>query len=227
MKLTNHKKGSHRDRELYSLLESQVALNTEQIWLLLFKNNCKRIVQRRLKKLVENKKISRFRVSLDESYVYYVNRKPGQLEHVLGVSWAFTWINLTLNSMEKLHCFDREVKDYKLIRPDAFVGIKNLWFDSYSFYFIEIDIVESGNDFSLKVKKYQELYNSESYVNMWWVPLSKRFPVIIVITTGRVKTIQEKINKENVNGLEFRIYSLDQVKEVCLNGSSSISGLRA
>ncbi len=193
------------------------------IRLLLFKGNCLRIVQRRLTILSTPPyaKINRERMRLGEPYIYYMDRKPGQLEHVLGVSWIFTWINITLKSMERLHSFDREVKEYKLIRPDAFMVIKNLWQDMLHFYFIELDIHKSGNDFSKKVKKYNELYSSGSYMNMWWVENAKKFPTIIVVTTGRVKTIKEKIDKENINDLEFRVYSLDTIKEECLNGRSS------
>lgn len=217
-----------RDKSIYYLLESMGALNTDQIRLLVFKGNCLRIVQRRLTILSTSPyaKIKRERLRLGEPYVYYMDRKPGQIDHVLGVSWVYTWINVTLSNMEKIHCFDREAKEYKTIRPDAFVGIKNLWQDAMYFYFVELDIGRSGNDFAKKVKKYNEVFNSESYMGMWWVPLSKRFPAIIVVTTGRIKTIKEKIEKENVNGLEFRVYSLEQIKEECLNGSSSSGSVR-
>lgn len=226
MQLTNHAKCSRRDKELFRLLESQGALNTDQIRLLLFPNNVLRIAQRRLKKLADRKAIKRSRISLDEPNYYYMDSKPGQLEHVLGVSWIYVWITSTLNSMERLHCFDREVKDYKLVRPDAFAGIKNLWKDSLSFYFVELDIDESGNDFRVKARRYNNLYASGSYMKMWWAPHSKRFPPIIVVTTGRVKKLQEKIQEENIQNLEFRVYSLDYVKEECSNGRSSASSIR-
>lgn len=224
--LSNHKKGSLRDKELFRLLESQGALDTDQIRLLLFPSTCLRIVQRRLKKLTDAGKIRRTRISIDEPYYYYMV-KPGQFEHVLGVSWIYVWIRLTLTSMERIHCFDREVKDYKLVRPDAFAGVKNLWKDSIAFFFIELDIDESGNDFGVKVKRYNDLYISENYLNQWWVPLSKRFPPIIVVTTGKVKKITGKIQKENVHNLEFRVYSLEQVKGECLHGRGSGSSLRS
>ncbi|MDR3586314.1 MAG: hypothetical protein P4L59_13490 [Desulfosporosinus sp.] len=225
--MSNHKKGSLRDRELFRILESQGALNTEQVQGLLFRDNVPHTARRRLKKLYDDKKVKRDRISISEPFFYYLDKKPGQIDHVLGVSWVYVWIMSTLNSMERLHCFDREVKDYKLVRPDAFVGVKNLWKDSLAFFFVELDIDESGNDFGIKVRRYNELYISENYLNQWWVPLSKRFPPIIVVTTGRVKKLQEKIQKENVQNLEFRVYSLDRVKEECINGSSRSSSLRA
>jgi len=225
--LNHHKKCSHRDKALFRLLESQGALDTDQIQHLLFGDNVPHTARRRLKKLYDTKKIKRDRFSINEPYFYYLDKKPGQVEHVLGVSWVYVWIMSTLTNMEKIHCFDREVKDYKIIRPDAFVGVKNLWKDSISFYFVELDIDESGHDFGIKAGRYNELYKSEGYLKQWWVPLAKRFPPIIVVTTGRVKKLQEKIDKENVHNLEFRVYSLNQVREECLNGASSRRGLRA
>jgi len=220
--MTNHKKCSRRDKALYDLLESQTCLDTDMIHQLLFKGNCLRIVQRRLAKLSEPPyaKINRDRRNF-EPYFYYMDRKPGQLDHVLGVSWVYTWIASNLTNMEKLHCFDREVKDFKLIRPDAFVAVKNLWKDSFSFAFVELDIGRSGNDFAKKVKRYNDLFASEDYLKMWWVSHTKRFPKIIVVTTGRIKTLQEKIDQENVHNLEFQVYTLENIKEECSNGRSS------
>ena len=195
---------------------------------LLFKGNCLRIVQRRLEKLSSPPypKIKRDRRRLGEPYFYYMDHKPGQLDHVLGVSWVFTWISLTLSNMERIHSFEREVK-YKSIRPDAFCAVKNLWQDAFYFYFVELDINRSGHDFGKKVKKYNELFSSGTYMNQWWVPLSRRFPAIIVVTTGRAKNIKEKIERENANGLEFRVYSLDNIKEECLNDGCSKASIRS
>jgi hypothetical protein len=208
-------------------LETNGSLDTDQIQLLLFNDNVPHTARRRLKKLSDTKKIKRDRFSINEPYFYYLDKKPGQIEHVLGVSWVYVWIISTLSSMERIHCFYREVKDYKIIRPDAFVGVKNLWKDSLSFFFVELDIDQSGHDFGIKAGKYNDLYRSEGYLNQWWVTLAKRFPPIIVVTTGKVKTIEEKISKANTNNLEFRVYSLDHVKEECINGSSSKCSLRA
>lgn len=224
--LNNHAKCSRRDKELYRLLETQGALSTDQIRLLLFPDTCLRIVQRRLKKLTENGKIKRERISIDEPYYYYSTKKPGQLEHVLGVSWIYTWVRLSLNESLSLHSFDREVT-YKTLRPDAFIGVKSTWSNKFTFFFAELDIAESGHDFGEKVKRYCEYFSSGSYLNQWWVPLAKRFPIIRVITTGNVKKLEKRITKANTQNLEFQVFSLNNVKEECLNGASSRRSLRA
>lgn len=224
--LSNHAKCSHRDKELFRLLESQGALSTEQIHLLLFRDNVPHTTRRRLKKLTDKGRIKRERVSIDEPYYYYSIKKPGQLEHVLGVSWIYTWVRLSLNESIYLHNFDREVT-YKTLRPDAFIGVKATWPNSFTFFFAELDISESGHDFGEKVKRYCEYFASGAYLNQWWVPLAKRFPIIRVVTTGNVKNLEKKIAKTNTANLEFQVFSLEQVKEECANGSSGRRSVRA
>ena len=223
--LSNHQKCYRRDKDLIRLLETQAALNTEQIRLLLFRDASLRIVQRRLKKLTERKLIKRSRLSIDSPFYYYLGAKPGQLDHVLGVSWIYVWVCSALSSGMTLHCFDREI-DLGIIRPDAFIGVKG-WTGKFSFFFAELDVDESGNDFSEKVKRYNSYYSSGAYQNQWWVSMAKRFPVIRVVTTGHVNSLEKRISKVNANNLEFQVFSLHHVKEECQNGSSCSSGLRA
>ena len=224
--LNHHKKCSRRDKDLFRLLESQGALDTDQIKLLLFRDTCLRIVQRRLKKLTDSGKIRRERISIDQPYYYYISKKPGQLEHVLGVSWIYVWACSGLTETIRLHSFEREVT-HKTLRPDALICVKNIWKDSFSFFYAEFDIAESGHDFGEKVKRYNEFYSSGEYLKMWWVPLSKRFPIIRVVTTGKIESLKKRIAKTNVNNLEFQVFSLSQIKEECINGASSRRGLRA
>ena len=223
--LSNHKKGSLRDRELFQLLETQRALNTDQIQLLLFGDNVPHTTRRRLRKLVDSKKIKRDRVSINEPYFYYLDKKPGQIDHALGVSWIYTWVCSSLSDVIHLHSFEREVV-HKTLRPDALICVKNTWSNSFSFFYAEFDIAESGHDFAEKVKRYNEFYVSSEYLKMWWVPLAKRFPIIRVVTTGKVESILLRIAKENVNNLEFQVFSLEQVKEECLHGSGSRCSIR-
>ena len=223
--LSNHVKCSHRDSQLYRLLELNTALNTDQVKLLLFPDTCLRIVQRRLKKLVDTGKVKRGRVSIDEPYYYYLIKKPSQLEHVLGVSWIYAWVHSSLSDSIHLHSFEREVT-YKTLRPDALICVKNAWSNAFSFFYTEMDISESGHDFSEKVRRYNEFYSSGEYLRLWWVPLAKRFPVIRVVTTGNAESIRKKIDKANTHNLEFQVFSLQQVKGECTNGSSSKRSLR-
>ena len=222
--MKNHEKGSRRDKELLRLVGEQSALNTEQLRLLLFSDVNQSMAYRRLSRLVERKYLKRDRFSVNEPYFYYTDRKPGQPDHVLGVSWIYTWIRLKLHSWEKLHSFERE-QNYKILRPDAFIAVKNVWENKLSFSFAEFDVAESGNKFD-KVEKYNSLYSSEGYLGAWWVPLATRFPPVIIVTTGSIKRIQERIDADNSSNLDFRPYTLDWIKEECFNGRSGSKGLR-
>lgn len=224
--MNNLQKCSLRDKKLINLLNEQTALTTEQVKLLLFKDVSLRVAQNRLNKLTLSKRIKRDRFTVYEPYFYYLSSKPGQIEHVLGVSWIYVWVMLSLGNMENLHCFEREV-DYKVLRPDAFIGVKNLWSGNLTFFYAEMDIDESGNDFSIKVRRYNNFYELGLYQGLWWNSLAKRFPEIRVVTTGSVKTLKKKIEKENIHGLEFQVFTLDQIKEECVYGSSGSASIRA
>lgn len=223
--INNHVLCKKRDKALIKLLETQGALNTDQIRLLLFKDTCLRIVQRRLKRLSDTGRIKRGRQSIDEPYYYYASKKPGQLEHVLGVSWIYAWVCSSLSSSMKLHSFEREVV-HKTLRPDALICVKRLWSSSLSLFYGEFDVSESGHDFAEKVRRYNDFYKNGDYLSQWWVPLAKRFPIIRVVTTGNTKSLEKKIASANENNLEFQVFSLNQVKGECLHGSSCSSGLR-
>jgi len=103
--LNNYQKCSKRDKAIFGLLESQVCLNTDMIRLLLFKGNCLRIVQRRLTVLSAPPypRINRDRLRLGEPFFYFMGHRPPQLEHVLGVSWVYTWIAIYLSNIYYSH----------------------------------------------------------------------------------------------------------------------------
>lgn len=225
MKESNHQKSFCRDNEIIRIVESQGAMNTDQLKLLVFSDVSYQMACRRLQKLAEKKRLARDRYSMAEPYFYYIpGKKPGQIEHVLAVSWVYTWLRSNLKSWERLHSFERE-SNYKILRPDGFVAIKNVWENKYRFCFIEMDVAESGNKFD-KIAKYNTLFASEGYYGSWWVPLTERFPPVIVVTTGREQQVREYIKLDNINNLEFQVFSLDQIKEGCYYGRSSSSSLR-
>lgn len=222
--LTNHEKGLRRDKEILRLIETLGAVNTEQIDCLLFHNL--RVCQRRLQILAKRKIIKRDRISFSEPFFYFLQRPPGQAEHVLSMAWVFVWVNLKLSSWERLHAFQREMDFKGILRADGFVAIKNTWTGKMTFSFVEMDIGESGNLFR-KGALYNELYESEVYLSSWWAKLTNRFPSILVVTTDNTQKIKARIEEENEHGLEFKVYSLSEVKEECLHGHSGASSLRA
>lgn len=176
------------------------------------------MAQGRLKKLVEKKYLKRDRLSFDEPFFYYLEKRPGQLEHRLAVNWVYVWfIRVKVKKgWEKFHSFEWEVPYGKILRPDGFIAIKNLAYNRLTFYFVELDIADSGNGFD-KVPKYNRLYKSGEFKGYWWGSLAVGFPSIIIVTTSerKKKSILEKIAKDNEFDLDFQVYTLDQIRREC------------
>ncbi len=213
--LTNHQLAYCRDKSLISLIEECKALTTEQVQLLFFPSL--RTTQRRLKRLLEYKTLKRGRERLGEPYYYYLDKRPGQLEHVLGVNWIYIWLRKHVRSWERFHAFDWE-PDYGLIRPDGFASIKNLGTSEFRHHFVEFDVSDSRHPFDKKVKKYNEFYRNGKYKSLWWSECATGFPSIITVTTGNPDKLREKINRENFAGLNFITYSIEDIREACFHG---------
>ena len=203
------------------LLEGCQVLNTDQIKLIFFESVSIRMAQGRLKKLYEGKTLKRDRLSLDEPFFYYLDKRPGQLEHRLAVNWVYVWFHKVKakKGWEKLHSFEWEVPYESIVRPDGFAAIKNIPYGKLTFYFVELDIAESGNAFD-KVMRYTKLYKSRKFMDYWWGSVATGFPSIIVVTTTerKKKFILEKIAKGNECDLDFQVFTLDQIKEECNHG---------
>lgn len=208
-------KGFHRDREILSTVEKLKALTTNQVAALIFRNMAtgQRKAQERLLRLYQTKQVKRCRYLLNEPYCYYVGRKHGRLEHLIELNWVYVWMVRNLKSWERLERFQHEYPLQEL-QPDALAVIKNTVTGRLKFTFVELD--RSDNDFD-KVTKYNRFYESGSYTAHWWAELADRFPAVLVITTtaSRKVRIQERINQENVNGLEFKVMLLSEIKGEC------------
>lgn len=202
--------GYHRDKRIVRELEEHKVLNTYQIALLIFEGkSALRKAQQRLKKLVQDRKIKRIRLALDEPYIYYLQSATGRFKHLLAVNWVYVWVIKNLCSWQQLWCWEYE-PNYKGIRPDAFYGIRNVATGEIKFYFVELDRSHNLWD---KTIKYNTFYQSGNYAELSWAKQAKVFPTILVITTdlGRLKTIQKSVEKENRHKLHFQVMLLDDV----------------
>ena len=217
--MNNRMKGFYRDKAIIRAVEQYKCLNTEQIQCLLFGNmkSGLRKCQQRLKRLTDRGKLKRWRYDLEEPYAYYITRLE-QMEHTILLNWSIIWIKTNLKSWEEIYSFEYEVKKYPMIRPDAFVAIENKITSKFKFIYIEMDRAESANRFD-KVRKYNDLYESNKFKGEWWVKLTKRFPPIILVTTEmkRLKKIEKHIERENRNGLEFIACLVDDLRKEVLS----------
>lgn len=209
-------KGYYRDKKIIDYIENYRCLNSEQIEFLLFKGmkSGKRKCQQRLKKLYDQKKVKRWRYSLEESYAYYIELKSKveQMEHLINLNWIIVWFENNLNSWEKIYHLKYEI-NFEILRCDCFIIIKNIFSNEYKMYFIEMDIAKSNNRFD-KIKKYNELYGKINFYNLWWRNLTDRFPGILIVSTNskKIKKIKEDVKSYNDNDLEFIVKDLDQIK---------------
>lgn len=204
-------KGYHRDKLIISEIESKKALSTDQIIALFFYDMKwgKRKAQERLKKIYDRKQIKRTRCSPESPFVYYTDKKSGQLDHLISTNWVYVWLYRSCSQWEHMWYWGTEI-DYGILRCDALCGIKNNFTNTVDFYFIELD--RSSNRFD-KIEKYNAFYTSGKYLSQWWVKYTDKFPVVLCVTEhlNRVKLIKDSIERNNSSDLRFRVYLLDDL----------------
>ena len=201
--------GSRRDKLILQTIEKWGALNTDQTQLLFFSGiqYGQRKAQDRLLALYRSGKLNRKMV--EGTYCYFLDNK-GLLKHTVGVNWSRLWMEQNLPDWEKIHSWSYE-QDYKILRCDSFVAIKNTITGKFRFMFVEMDRGTNAFD---KVAKYNKLYKDEKYASWWWVKLTERFPAVQVVTIHptRQKLIESEIERANECGLEFKIVMLDDIR---------------
>jgi len=214
-KINNRQKGCSRDKAILQAVEEYRALNTDQIYSIFFSSlpTGQRKAQERLTRLHRMAKIQRTRFG--DTYTYYHGEKSGLLAHLLGLNWVRIWIEKKCRSWEQVQSFTYE-QDYGILRTDSFVAVKNKVAQTFKFYFVEMD--RGTNEFD-KVRKYCQLFKKGDYSSWWWVKLTDRFPPVLIVTTAprRAETINRLIEIENVEGLEFRLLLLDEIKREVMN----------
>lgn len=192
--------GYERNNVIIELLEQYTVLTAENIRDLMFSDidSGLRVAQRKLKALVDKGIINKKRDDLTLKYYYYIGDVK-QVAHISITNDVFFEIKNNLENWEKIYCYNRET-DYTILRADGFVGIENKLTSERRFIFIEAD--RSNNKFD-KVTLYNELFEQD-HSKFWWSKYAKRFPEIYV-RTFREKAVQKAIDKDNRNGLRFKI----------------------
>lgn len=207
--MNNHLKGYRRDNAIIKALEEWQVLETDQIQWLFFRDVSLRMAQRRLQRLVELGKVQRQRDYMGQPFYYFLDKAPGQASHKLGVNWIRLWLQYGLKSWESLSTWQYE-PTYQSIRPDGLAAIKNTITGKIRLLFIER---ECDTNPCRKVKLYNDFYASGGYSGSWWVNKVERFPSVVVVveSSGRLETVKKQIEQDNKNGLEFKVYLLDQI----------------
>ncbi len=159
-----------RDKKILDLVEQLKVVDVFTVDNILFKNTkCNRVCQRRLTTLSEFKRIKRWRPNQISSYIYYLGRKPGNIDHALLVSHFVAYIHKLGGEVVKLK---REWLIHEGIRVDLFIAYK-----LNNKNYIAIVEAENTKSFDSKYEKLEEYYLSNSYKELFPI-----MPKIICIT---------------------------------------------
>lgn len=174
---------------------------------------------RTLRRLVKTKKIRKGSRNIEQPNYFFID-EVGQPLHTIGVN--FIWLYFEkwkkYQAGDSIEVFQTEPMEYlPYLRPDAFVTVKNMVKKCKIFYFVEFDVYESGNAFD-KVKRYNDLFEAikTKKVSYPWLQETNGFPQIVIVTSGSTDRIKKIINRENRNGLDFEVRTLDDIKKQCL-----------
>lgn len=220
MVLSSRALGSSRAKAVFDLVVEHGCLNTEQVEALLFPHSPsgKRKAQLHLRTLTVHGRLKRWRLDLDQPFAYYLNERgaaPSQMEHVVGVNWAYCWLRTRLQTWHRLEHWNTEAV-LGALRADAVCGIHNIVGNTWQTYFIEHDRSTSRNTFD-KVQLYNDLYEQEHVFTGEWWEVTGRFPHILVVTDSprRKAHIEQCILQHNRNALCWQVMLIqDMRKEV-------------
>lgn len=135
----------------------------------------KRTCNERLRKLVDYGYLKRWRKNVNSNYIYYIKRKPIQIEHCNYIAKSYIWIKEQGYDIEK---FKREV-EIENVRADALIKIKSGNKEGYLILEVEL----SNNNISRKLMKYEDLLLSRKYKKYFDV-----MPKLLYVTDKTVKS---------------------------------------
>ncbi|SHH05616.1 replication-relaxation family protein [Tepidibacter thalassicus] len=186
-----------RDLKVINFIEKVGVATTNQIYQMFFSNRTDRVCYRRLNRLVQEKKLKRFRENQISEYKYYIKKKPVNIRH--GVLRTEFYVQLS-----KLFNIKHFKKEFEInnIRSDALFGIENKKTQKKFLLFLEVEI--SNNNLKKKLKKYEGLKISKKYKGK--LPV---FPILIILSNKqkidtKLNYIQIKTDFSNMKDLYFQ-----------------------
>lgn len=198
---------SQRDREILNHIEEYRMLDIYQIYLLgLFPSLY--TAQRRMGKIAAAKKVSRLRL-ISGCFAYYLDKRPQQVEHIIGINNYRFWLKQHLPSGVTLEHWEYpDNTDKNDVRPDALYVTYSPWRETKKkFYFLEY---ETGSKINTKIADYNRFFSSERYRTQWWAKEATGFPTIVIVTEGSTVSLEKKIASEK---LEFVVYPSEKIKK--------------
>ena len=158
---------TQRDHEIIQAVTTLKALTSTQIERLFYSSQ--QAQSKRCKELVNHKKLKRFRINNWTPYIYYIGKKPAQIQSILAISEFYTLciennLNVTYVEREKRYEFD---EGKFVIVPDALIVIEC---DGVEYeFFIEVD-----NTKELSTSKYYRAYMEYGFLPPPVISISDR-----------------------------------------------------
>lgn len=156
-----------RDKDIIQSVDTLRALDSTQIQRLFYSNQ--QAQSKRCKQLVDHKKLKRFRVDNWSPYIYYLGKKPKQIQSILAISEFYTLciengLNVTYIERERRYVLEEGV--FTLI-PDGVIHIER---DGTEYeFFIEVD-----NTKELSTSKYYKAYKDYNFLPPPVISISNR-----------------------------------------------------
>lgn len=158
----------HRDRRIVRFIEDFGIASTRQLASLFFPSRLR--AQQRLRQLVEFGKLKRCRDYITADYLYYIGKKPREVEHMSGR--VDTYIYLQANY--QLYSFVPEYA-FESFRADAYFEV---WRNGIIYpYFLEVQI---SNYF--RQDKYDKVFQSGVWLDRW-----EDFPPVLVVSDNKIR----------------------------------------
>jgi hypothetical protein len=166
----------NRDRRILRFIETFGCATTGQLRGLFFPEVSLRRCQQRLARLVEQKRLARDRDYLSTDFLYFVGKKPKEIEHML----ARVDYYISLTRRFKLCEFTPEYS-FSGLRADAYYEV---WQNGDARpYFLEVQLSANFNQ-----QKYEALYYLGAWKEKW-----AEFPPVVVLSDKRINLRSSEI----------------------------------
>lgn len=203
------KEGMQREKQILLALEEYRALGIEQIAAKFFSDitYSQRKAQDVMLRLYKKERVCRYRE--DDGYVYFLDKKPGMLKHLIALNWVRLYLEKMCTPEESIYTFDYEM-DFGILRTDAFVAVENFKNKECKYYFIELD--RGTNRFDKPVR-FSRFFNKGWHEDYYWFKDAGVFPTILVVTTteNRERTVNKMIEEWNTADLKYSVKRMESI----------------
>ena len=177
---------TQRDIEIINFIKEYKIADTETLTTLFFPSQA--TCEKRLRKLVEARKLNRYREDILHSYVYYKGQRPTNIKHTLAISKVYSMLSSCYQIVKCRREYEFRYLN-KCLRADLFVVIKVK--DKLIPIIVEVELCKTYKH------KYDDFINSKYYQK--YFPIE---PIIVVVSNNSPKytvgqVMQVKLNEMN------------------------------